>query len=223
MRLILIASLLALPLAARAQGTPLVAADSALVRTILLAEDRRDSTDVALIDGARHRDARVRLLAQRARGRIVDPHFAARASLPQLVAPREWPEPAWRLRYRALTPRTDCAMLNAALGDSAWAVRLRAADLLTAPCATAGSVIGTLEAWTDALPADASRRPPGGVSWHAAAHAIVALARMHSAGTQSRLARLAAHQQWQVRMYCGARHCVVRRYHAPANTGPRRQ
>src|SRR4051812_9586444 len=44
----------------------LTAADSALVGRILLAEDRRDSTDGALGAGARHGDARVRLLAQRA-------------------------------------------------------------------------------------------------------------------------------------------------------------
>jgi cyclophilin family peptidyl-prolyl cis-trans isomerase len=202
MRILVIAALIALaPAAAAAQAKPLAAADSALIRRILLAEDGRDSVDSALTEGAQHHDARVRSLAQRARARITDPRFAARSSLPQLAAPHAWPEPSWRLRYRALTPTTDCALLNAALGDSAWVVRLRAADLLTEPCAARGSVIGTLESWADALPADASRRPAGGVSWHAAAHAIVALARVHGAQIADRVAHLAAHRQWQVRMY----------------------
>lgn len=207
MRLFVIAALIALPPAAAAQAKPLAAADSALITRILLAEDRRDSADAALTEGARHRDARVRSLAQRAHARITDAHFAARNSFPLLAAPRVWSAPSWGRRYRALTPRTDCALLDAALADSAWAVRLRAADLLTVPCGARGSVIGTLESWTDALPADASRRPVGGVSWHAAAHAVVALARMHRAETPERVARLAIHHQWQVRMY--AAHAVA--------------
>jgi cyclophilin family peptidyl-prolyl cis-trans isomerase len=201
MRILVLAALIALAPAAGAQSKPLAHTDSGLIRRILLAEDRRDSTDAALVEGARHSDARVRSRALRARARIIDPHFAARNSLPSLATPRAWPEPAWRLRYRSLTPTTDCALLNAALADSAWAVRLRAADLLTASCAGRGSINATLESWTDALPADASRRPAGGVSWHAAAHALVALARMHRAETGDRLERLATHHQWQVRMY----------------------
>src|SRR5688500_6124010 len=53
-------------------------ADSALIGRILVAEDRRDSTDTALAAGLRHADARVRMIARRARGRIRDPLFAAR-------------------------------------------------------------------------------------------------------------------------------------------------
>src|ERR1051325_8795917 len=90
----------ALPVSAQTRPS---AADSALVGRILLAEDRRDSTDSSLGEGARHADARIRVLAQRARGRITDPHFAARDSLPPSPAPKTWPEPAWRLRFRALT------------------------------------------------------------------------------------------------------------------------
>src|SRR5688572_8790220 len=89
--------------------------DSALVGRILLAEDRRDSTDRALIEGERHADARIRTLARRAFGRIRDPRFASRDSLSALSPPPVWPEPAWRLRYRALTAlRNDCDALRAA-------------------------------------------------------------------------------------------------------------
>src|SRR5688572_13548776 len=130
MRSRLFAALLAIPAAVAAQDRALSAADSALVGRILLAEDRRDSSDVALMEGSRHTDVRVLVLAQRARGRIRDPRFAARDSLPALRAPVAWPEPAWRLRYRALTAqRGDCDALHAAMADSAWPVRLRAADL----------------------------------------------------------------------------------------------
>ena len=58
-----------------------------------------------------------------------------------------------------------------------------------------------LRAWVDALPADASRRQNGGVSWHAAAHGAVALARVSPNDARQRLVRLSTHRQWQVRMY----------------------
>jgi CheY-like chemotaxis protein len=92
-----------------------LAADSALVGRILLAEDRRDSTHGALAEGARHADTRIRTLVQRARGRIRDPRFAARSSLPALRAPVVWPEPTWRVRHRELASRRDdCTALRTA-------------------------------------------------------------------------------------------------------------
>ena len=103
MRLAPLAALIALPAALSAQSARLTAADSALVGRMLLAEDRRDTTDRALAEGSRHGDPRLRAIAQRARGRIGDSLFAARDSLPALRPPPAWPEPAWRLRYRALT------------------------------------------------------------------------------------------------------------------------
>ena len=62
----------------------------------------------------------------RAFARSLDPVYSRRDSL----APH-YDEPAWRLRYRALGNKNDdCAALAKALADSAWAVRLRAADLV---------------------------------------------------------------------------------------------
>ena len=185
-----------------AQARTFSRADSALVARILLAEDRRDSTHASLVAGAHHADARIRVIAQRAMGRIKDPLFAARDSLPALPAPPVWPEPAWRLRYRALTPpRIDCDTLRAAFADSAWPVRLRAMDLVSPLCVGDEALVAALRTWIDALPADASRRTKGNVSWHAAAHAIVALARARPEDVRPRVAKLAAHRQWQVRMY----------------------
>ncbi len=202
MRPSLLAMFIALPAALSAQGARLTAADSALVGRILLAEDRRDSTDAALADGARHANARVRVLARRARGRISDARFIDRDSLPPLRAPKVWTEPAWRLRFRAVTLKhDDCGALRTAMADSAWPVRLHAVDLIPTSCAADESLVATLRAWIDSLRADAASRARGGVSWHAAAHAAVALARLRPDEARSRVARLATHKQWQVRMY----------------------
>ena len=202
LRLLPALALLVAALSACAHNASPPARDSALIGRILLAEDRRDSTDASLAEGLSHPDGRVRTLALRARGRIRDPRFASRDSLPPLQPPPVWPEPVWRLRYRALTAqRDDCTALSAALSDSAPAVRLRAADLVGPACVGHEHLMGTLRAWVDALPADASRRVAGGTSWHPAAHALVALARARTADARLRIVRSAAHQQWQLRMY----------------------
>ncbi|MDQ6830172.1 MAG: hypothetical protein M3081_15050, partial [Gemmatimonadota bacterium] len=196
MRSTIFALLMALPAALSAQNSKLTAADSALVGRILLAEDRRDSTEVALVEGSRHADARVRTLARRARGRIGDPRFTERDSLPPLRAPKVWPETAWRLRFRALTVHhDDCGALRAALADSAWAVRLHAADLIPTSCASDDAMMSTLRKWVDSLSADASSRARGRVSWHAGAHALVSLARLRPDDARSRLGKLASHRQ----------------------------
>ncbi|HEX8692769.1 MAG TPA: peptidylprolyl isomerase [Longimicrobium sp.] len=185
-------------------------ADSALVGRILAAEDRRDSTDAAIAAGLRHGDPRVRLIAGRALGRIRDPRFAARDSLPPAAAAPAWPEPGWRLRYRALADRRgDCAALRAALDDLVWQVRLRAADLAEARCGADSAFVRVLTRWVDQLPRDTRRRAAGGVSWHAAAHAEVALARIAPGLARARLGRLAAHADWHVRLYAARAAAVL--------------
>ncbi|HEY0024006.1 MAG TPA: peptidylprolyl isomerase [Longimicrobium sp.] len=176
-------------------------ADSALIGRILVAEDRRDST-MAIPSGLRHTDPRVRLIARRALGRIRDPLFAARDSLPSVAAPAAWPEPAWRLRYRALAAqRADCGALRAALDDSVWHVRLRAATVADTACGADPAFVRVLTAWVDSLPGDTRRRPAGGVSWHASAHAMFALARIAPEQARARLGGLATHSDWHVRLY----------------------
>jgi cyclophilin family peptidyl-prolyl cis-trans isomerase len=212
MRLTLIAALLLAPAAVRSQSPPpkLTAADSALVGRILLAEDRRDTTDTALVEGEQHRDPRVQVLARRARARITDPQFASRDSFPALRPPPAWPEPEWRLRYRALAEqKDDCQALRTALTDSVWHVRLRAVDLISMSCWSDDSLVNTLRDWVDSLSADASSRARGQVSWHAAAHAIVALARVRPAGAKRRIPKLAAHNQWQVRAYAARAAAII--------------
>jgi cyclophilin family peptidyl-prolyl cis-trans isomerase len=187
----------------------LVPADSALLTRILFAEDRRDTSDAAIAAGLAHRDERVRTIAQRARARITEPGYASRTSLAPLPSPRAWPEPAWRLRFRALTPqRSDCAALRTAAADSAWPVRLRAAaiaaDRRATLCTADAFLAATFRSWIDYLPADASRRAQGEVSWHAGAHAIRALARLEPDAARSRMTKVVMHRQWQVRMYAVA-------------------
>lgn len=188
--------------AAPAAAQSLSGADSALVHRILMAEDRRTATTTALAEGAGHADERIRLIAMRARLRIADSAFKVRDSLPPLPAPKTWAEPAWRLRYRALAQnRNDCNAVAAGLGDSEWPVRLRAAGLVTNACSQHSAVVTTLREWVDGLSIARSRRDPGTVTWHAAAHGLVGLSRVRPDEARPRARRLASHAQWQVRMY----------------------
>ena len=141
-----------------AQDTPLTHADSVLVGRVLAAEDRRDASDAALATAIGHADVRVRVIANRALGRIRDPKFEARDSLPSVATPPTWPEPAWRLRYRALTPKSECSEVRPALADSAWPVRLRAAAIAGLRCQGDTAVVTTLRGWMDSLPANAAAR-----------------------------------------------------------------
>ncbi len=194
--------LLAMAIPSEAQRAQVSTADSALVSRILLAEQRRDSADPSLAVGARHADPRIRTVARRATDRITDSLFGRRDSLPPLPAPTAWPEPSWKVRFRALTTRTtDCGTLRAALADSAWPVRLRAADLVPADCASDAALVSTLRSWIETMPANVARRPPGGVSWHGAAHAVVALARLRTPDALALMHRAALHKDWHLRFY----------------------
>ena len=188
------------PALVRAQG--LTRADSQLVGRLLVAEDRRDSNDGAFAAGLAHADPRIRTIAARGLGRIRDARFVARDSLPPVPQAPIWVEPAWRVRYRQLAAlRDDCAALRVATMDSAWAVRLRAADLARTSCAADDALVGTFMRWVDGLPPATPSRTRGGVSWHAAAHGLVALARLRPAEARPRMAELRTHRQWQVRRY----------------------
>jgi len=113
------------------------------------------------------------------------------------------------VRFRALTAKSDCAALDAAVADSAWPVRLRAADVASASCASDTALARTLAGWVDALPANASSRAQGSVSWHAAAHGLVALAKVQPGDARTRLPKLATHRQWEARMYAARAAAVL--------------
>lgn len=194
--------LLAIAIPSEAQRAQVSTADSALVTRILLAEQRRDSVDPSLTAGARHADPWIRSVARRAIDRIADSLFDRRDSLPPLPTPTAWPEPRWKVRFRALTPGTiDCVTFRAALADSAWPVRLRAADLVPADCASDAALVSTLQSWIETMPTNVVRRPSGGVSWHGAAHAVVALARLRTPDALAQMRRAALHRDWHLRFY----------------------
>jgi cyclophilin family peptidyl-prolyl cis-trans isomerase len=189
-----------LPMPGIAQ-TSLSRADSALILRILTAEDRRETASPAIAEGIAHRDGRVRLIARRAAARIGDPKFAGRDSLPSPAAPPAYPDAPWRARYRAINVRPiNCDNIRAALGDSVWAVRLRAADLVAPACATDSTILGTLRRWVAAVPTSA-RRTAGQPGWHAAAHALVALARVEPSTARPLLHRFVASPVPGIRMY----------------------
>jgi cyclophilin family peptidyl-prolyl cis-trans isomerase len=192
-------------------GGALSAADSALVQQVLSAEQRGDAAAPALASGLSHPDPRVQMLAWRARARMADPRFAARDSLPPVRAAAAWPEPAWRLRLRALRPPAGaCGPLHTALGDSAWPVRFRAMDLADSSCARDSTLAAALASAARALPRTAERRESGQPSWHAAAHAMVALARVQPGAARPLLRAHVMHPQWQVRAYAARAAAVMR-------------
>jgi len=196
-------------------ASPLVAqapVDSALVGRILLAEDARDAGATALREGAGHADPRIQLLARRALARITDSLFTTRDSFPALTPPPAWPEPEWKPRYRALTPRVDCAAIRLGLADSSWIVRLRAADVAPPSCTDDDSIDIVLRRWVATLPADLTlrHRRAGEVSWHPAAHALVALARLRPAEAFATIGAFERHPTWEVRLYAARAAATLR-------------
>jgi peptidyl-prolyl cis-trans isomerase B (cyclophilin B) len=174
--------------------------DTALIWRVLSAEDRRDSTDRALAAGLASKDLRVALIARRALARIRDPRFAARDSLGALPAPPKYDEPAWRLRYRALDPKSvDCAAVRDALADESWPVRLRAADIAAPACAGDAALVATLRSWLTS--AGQRQRAAQSAAWQPAAHALVALARLAPAESRAALTEFLRNDAPWVRVY----------------------
>ena len=182
--------------------------DTALVRRVLAAEDRRNTTDGAVADGMASRDARVALIARRALARMRDPRFAARDWLGTLPAPPTYSEPAWRLRYRALATRNaDCAALRTALADESWHVRLRAADLAGTACRGDAEFTATMRTWL--ATSGNSTRVRDGAAWQPAAHAVAALSRAAPDVARAALPAFLRHDAHWVRVYAARAAAVL--------------
>ena len=106
---------------------------------------------------------------------------------------------AMRLVRGTGTP--DCAPLVDATRDASPLVVLAAIDALGGPCADAAARDATLGAIAATLPAGDPARVAGRVSWQAAAHALVALARAGSPAARTLVPRFAAHPRQHVRAY----------------------
>ena len=97
---------------------------------------------------------------------------------------------AWGRHYQ----KTSCAPILAALKDPNPHVMLQAIDQLATPCPYIDSPAAELAAIAGAL----NNAPR---AWHAPAHAIVSLARVHPDGAKKLLPQFMTHPTWQVRMY----------------------
>jgi cyclophilin family peptidyl-prolyl cis-trans isomerase/HEAT repeat protein len=191
---------------AQQETAPLTRDDSAVVLLVLQAEESRYGAAPAIANALRHRDPRIRAIAARAQARIADTLFAARE---QHVMPKPngderdqtvWPEPAWKVRYRAVQPaRDDCAALRRAATDAAWPVRQRAATMVRASCAADDTLVAIFRGWVDALPATTPARNAQGLTWQPAAYGLAAYTRLRGIGATPMIERLATHPQWQVR------------------------
>jgi cyclophilin family peptidyl-prolyl cis-trans isomerase/HEAT repeat protein len=101
--------------------------------------------------------------------------------------------------YRTLRAASDCRPLAAATRDASVVVQLAAIDALGA-CRDSAVVRAALQPFLATVPASRARVAGRG-SWHAHAHALVALARADSLHAPALAASDSRHPIWQVRMY----------------------
>jgi cyclophilin family peptidyl-prolyl cis-trans isomerase/HEAT repeat protein len=147
------------------------------------------------------KDEQTRRLAVAALPNVTDSLFQ-REQLERVRRDRSWlVRLEWVRVYRQRFAATNCAPLMAAIADSVHHVRLAAIDALGAPCPDQDTVIAVLRRIAREGPAAASPRLATDVSWHARAHALLALARVDSAGARELLRENGKHPVWQVRMY----------------------
>jgi cyclophilin family peptidyl-prolyl cis-trans isomerase/HEAT repeat protein len=164
-------------------------------RAAMAALVQSGAADATVIDAAlRDADEEVRRLAMV--GAAGDTEVAGR----QALVTRGLGDAQGRVRYEALRAwgkhfqATSCEPVLAATRDRDPHVALLALDLLGAGCPDTGVALGALTAAVTSLPAG-----PG--AWHAAAHGLVALAKIAPAEARKALPPLVQHPTWQVRMY----------------------
>ncbi len=106
----------------------------------------------------------------------------------------------WVRMYRQLFATQDCGPLVQATTDPSAQVRLAAIDALGGRCLPPGPAADRLRAVANAAPGGAGVAG-GAASWHQRAHALVALARVDSAGARPVIAREARAEEWHLRLY----------------------
>ena len=170
---------------------------SAVIRRLAMASlvTGNQATASVIERGLNDADAEVRRFAAAAAGtdarvderdRILKIALADKEPRVRLEALRSWGR---------LLQTTTCAPVRAALTDANMHVRLQAIDQLGAACPAAESPAPDLAAIAGTLPTGLGR------SWHAPAHALVALARVQPNGARTLLPAYIKHPIWQVRMY----------------------
>src|SRR6266508_684125 len=175
----------------RAQDAETLARIRRLVRAALIAAGRPEAE--LLEAGVADPDDEVRRLTM----------IAARVDVPnrEPILRKGLGDSEARVRYEALQTwgRTllnqACAPVLSALRDPNVHVRLLAIDLLGNGCSdTKQDAIRSLRAVAEAVSSSST-------SWHAPAHALVALAKLSAADARTLLPLYVAHTLWQVRMY----------------------
>lgn len=168
-------------------------ADDALLQRILVAEDMRGTGPEGtkpLLEGLASKDSTLRHTAGRAFGRL---GWAVVTSTANRPYERRVPEDCVRIepRLHAENPRTKLGAI-----DSLALCQPDAADDGTVRIGTLRAIAATLD------PRDIPRKR-GQVSWHAAAHALVALAHAPAGGrfAADLLPRFVAHPSQHVREY----------------------
>ena len=172
-------------------------------RLAWLALTANGTVDKQSISGAisEDKDEQVRRLAVAALPNVDDSTFQRQ----ELNRARR--DPHWLVRlewlrvYRQRFAATDCGPLLRAVTDPVHHVRLAAIDALGAPCPAQDTVRAALRRIAQDGPAGISPRAATDVSWHAKAHALLALARVDSGGVRELLRDNGKHPVWQVRMY----------------------
>ena len=111
---------------------------------------------------------------------------------------------------RSLASPPDCASIVTATRDANPHVLLAAIDALALPCADGQARTQALQGIAGSLALADVPRSAGRASWHAAAHAIVALARTDGPATVRLLPRFVAHPRAQVREYAARAAALIK-------------
>ncbi len=112
--------------------------------------------------------------------------------------------------WRQSGPAPECGALIGATRDPSPAVALAAIDALGNVCVPVDVRVSTLRRIAESLPMTDAGRASGQLSWHAAAHAMVALARADRVTANTLLPRFAGHRRAQVREYAARAAVIVR-------------
>jgi cyclophilin family peptidyl-prolyl cis-trans isomerase len=124
------------------------------------------------------------------------------------------PSPIVRLEafrfWRQGITAPSCAPVLAATRDRSPAVALAAIDALAGLCTPVNERVTVLRDLAEALPMTETGHAAGEMSWHPAAHALVALARADRIAAGALLPRFAGHRRAQVREYAARAATVLR-------------
>jgi cyclophilin family peptidyl-prolyl cis-trans isomerase/HEAT repeat protein len=175
--------------------------------TLLALNAANTSADSLAVIAIQDRDGQMRRLAVLAVTDVSD------TALRRQVLAKALSDSAFIVRFEAVRSwrrffTADCAPLITATRDHNPHVMLAAIDALGS-CSSVNQSLSILEPLAASAPPDPARRH-GRASWHAHAHAIVALARIDAPRATRAVQSDVSHPVWQVRMYAARAATIVR-------------